>query len=189
MDRDLATIEEHAELEQEHGSFSSFLRELPVLVVTAVVVAWLVKSFIIQPFVIPSGSMEPTLVPGDRVLVTKFLYRFRDPQPGDIIVFIPPNDATKDFIKRVVAVGGQKLEVKSGKVYIDGRSAQEPSAATSGDLSNYGPLVIPAGSVFVMGDNRPNSMDGRVFGPIKTDKILGEAFTIYWPPDRIHWLR
>ncbi len=172
-------------MQDREGSLLSFLRELPFLIILAVVIAWFVKSFIFQPFYIPSGSMEPTLLPQDRVIVNKFIYRFRPPQKGDIVVFVPPNDLKRDYIKRVVAVGGETLEIIENEVYINGKKIVEPYRINSSDFSHYGPIKVPKNCVFVMGDNRPNSLDSRVFGPLKTSQILGKAIAVYWPPWRI----
>ncbi len=176
------------EMTEERGDVLSFFRELPLLLVTAVIIAWLVKSFIVHPFWIPTGSMEPTLMPQDRVMVNKFIYRFTSPKRGDIVVFIPPGDSGKDYIKRVIALPGETIEVKEGQVYINGRPLKEPYVINEPDKSNYGPLKVPEGHVFVMGDNRPNSADSRYFGPLPIDKIVGKAFLIYWPPWRIRLL-
>jgi signal peptidase I len=167
----------------QESTTTSFLKELPLLIITAVVIAYLIKAFIIQPFYIPSSSMKPTFYPGDRVLVSKFVYWFTKPKPGDIVVFEAPRD-TRDFIKRVVATEGQTIEVRLGKVYINGKPRSEPYV-NGGDYSNFGPIVVPKDAVFVMGDNRANSMDSRVFGPLPERRIIGKAFLIYWPPNRI----
>lgn len=164
----------------------SFLKELPILIISAVLIAWIVKSFIVQPFYIPSNSMIPTLKPQDRVIVNKLIYRVRDPQPGDIVVFIPPNDSKNDYIKRIIAIEGQSIEVSKGKVYIDGKLMEEKYVSSWKDRSNYGPVKVKEEHIFVMGDNRPNSFDSRVFGPVKKDKIIGKAMVIYWPPSRIN---
>lgn len=193
MDEELAK-KEGIEKEEKNlaggkkGELVVFLKELPILIITAVILAWLIKSFVVQPFYIPSGSMEPTLYPGDRVLVNKFLYRFKEPEPGNIVVFVPPGSAEKDYIKRIVAVEGEEIEAKNGKVYINGKSKSEPYIINMYNSSSYGPEKIPSDHVFVMGDNRPNSRDGRVFGPLSNDKIVGKAFMIYWPPRRIRIL-
>ncbi len=133
--------------------------------------------------------MEPTLFPNDRVIALKFLYRFGDPRSGDVVVFIPPNESTRDYIKRVIAVGGQTVKIESGVVYVDDEVLGEPYIGERKDLSNYGPVSIPDGDVFVMGDNRPNSLDSRVFGPIPEDSLVGKATIIYWPPSRIGIVR
>lgn len=172
---------------KEKDSFLSFLGELPVLVITAIVVAWVIKSFIVQPFYIPSSSMEPTLDIGDRVLVSKFSYRFFEPKPGDVVVFISPTssaDTEEDYIKRIVATPGMSIEVRGGKLFVNGRPKTEPYIRPESSTSNYGPLKVPKGKVFVMGDNRGNSKDSRYFGPIDKKKLLGKAFFIYWPVTR-----
>ena len=165
-----------------------FLKELPILIITAVILAWLIKSFVVQPFYIPSGSMEPTLYPGDRVLVNKFLYDFAQPEKSDVIVFLPPGTDDKDYIKRIVATEGEELEVKNGQVYVNGNAKNEPYIINQYNAGNYGPKRIPSDNVFVMGDNRPNSRDGREFGPLPAKRIVGKAFMIYWPPQRIQLL-
>lgn len=172
-------------------SFLSFLGELPVLILTAVVVAWIIKTFVVQPFYIPSSSMEPTLLPGDRVLVSKFVYRFTKPKPGDVVVFVAPSTNAsfeQDFIKRVVATEGMKLKVKAGRLYINGKPQKENFTRPDTPSSFFGEITVPKGTVFVMGDNRANSKDSRYFGPIKKESILGKAYVIYWPPDRFGWL-
>lgn len=174
--------------EQKRGELVTFLTELPILIITAVVLAWIIKSFVAQPFYIPSGSMEPTLYPGDRVLVNKFIGYFTSPKPDDIVVFIPPGNTDKDFIKRIIASGGQEIEVKGGKVYINGKAKSEPYIISMYDSNMYGPERVPSNHVFVMGDNRPNSQDSRVFGPLRESSIVGKAFMIYWPPQRIRLL-
>ena len=184
--------EEGREPAREKESFLSFLGELPVLIITAIVVAWLIKTFIIQPFYIPSSSMEPTLLPGDRVLVSKFTYRFGQPDPGDVIVFAAPQArdvAEQDFIKRIVAVPGMSVEVENGKLLIDGKVQTETYIKPDNINSNFGPSTVPAGKVFVMGDNRPNSKDSRFFGPIDKRELVGKAFFVYWPPGRGGFLR
>lgn len=163
-------------------SFWRWLGELIVLVAIAFAVAYLLKLFIVQPFYIPSGSMEPTLMPGDRILVNKFLYRFEDPRPQDVVVFEAPGDITKrDFIKRVVAVGGQTVELRGGEVHVDGKKLVEPYLSEVPDQSSFGPIEVPQGHVFVMGDNRTNSQDSRYFGSLPKSVLLGKAFVIYWP--------
>lgn len=168
--------------------FFSFFRELPLLLVVAVIIALTVKTFIVSPFWIPSGSMSPTLLPQDRVLVNKFIYRLTPIKRGDIVVFIPPTDSSVDYIKRVVGLGGETITVRDGQVYIDGKPLYEPYKVDAPDDSNFEPLKIPENYVFVMGDNRPNSQDSRSFGPLSTNRVVGKAFSIYWPPWRMRLL-
>lgn len=171
----------------------TFFRELPVLLVLAVLIAFVLKAYIVQPFWIPTGSMEKTLLPNDRVLALKFIYKFSEPKPGDIVVFIPPKyraTTKRDYIKRVIAVGGQKIKIVDGKVYVDGKLLNEPYLSSKDvDSGSMKEITIPKDKVFVMGDNRQNSMDSRVFGPANKTEIIGKAVLIYWPPNRIGLLR
>jgi len=175
-------------MSSEETTSTSFFRELPLLLVSAVLIAWTVRTFIFQPFYIPSGSMEPTLYPRDRVIVNKFIYRFSEPKRGDIIVFLPPND-NRDYIKRIIGLPGETLEIKKGVVYINQQQLSEPYKIKQPDLTNFGPFKIPPSNYFVMGDNRPNSSDSRVFGPLRKERIIGRAVLIYWPLSRLRWLR
>jgi len=187
----------------------AFWRELPVLVVMALVLALLIKTFLVQAFFIPSESMVRTLEPGDRVLVNKVIYRLRDPGRGDVIVFEDPHPKAhedrgvvagffgwisrgmglsqaqdEDFIKRIIGLPGETVEGRDGSVWIDGRKLDEPylNGVTT---ENFAPIKVPEGQYFVMGDNRPNSNDSRFsLGTIPRDKIVGEAFVIIWPPGR-----
>ena len=177
-------------MEEIRQSLYRFFRELPLLLVSAVIIAFLLKAFVVQPFWIPTGSMIPTLMPNDRVLALKIVYRFTDPQPGDIVVFLPPNGESKDYIKRVVAVGGQSIKIVDGKVFVNGKPLSEPYLSPEYcDSGTMKEIKIPEGYYFVMGDNRPNSLDSRVFGPIPRSAIIGKAVVIYWPLDRIRLLR
>ncbi len=174
---------------EKEGGILTFLGELPILILTAVVVAWLIKSFLVQPFYIPSSSMEPTLLPGDRVLVSKLNYRFREPRREDVIVFVAPergqSEEQQDFIKRIVGTPGMEIEVENGRLIVDGKLKKEDFTRPDHQNSRFGPFTVPLDSVFVMGDNRANSKDSRFFGPVDDDSIIGKAFVIYWPPDRI----
>lgn len=174
------------------------LVEWAAVIVGAVLIAVVVRTFIFQTFWIPSESMSTTLVTDDRVLVNKLSYRLHDVHRGDVVVFerppaMPPSDI-KDLIKRVVGLPGESVRVNQGKVYIDGRVLEEPytngqptEPCAEGDpaLASEAGLEIPEGHVLVMGDNRGNSEDGRCFGPIDEDLIVGRAFLIMWPPSKI----
>jgi signal peptidase I len=188
-----------------------FLRELPVLILIAFVLALLIKSFLVQAFYIPSESMDPTLKIGDRVLVEKVL---KHPHRGWIVVFTNPHPGPQphrnwlqsfghwlsegfgistppdeDFIKRVIGLPGETIELRHGVVYIDGKRLREPYLNQVKDTRDFPPTKVPAGHVFVMGDNRTNSNDSRFgLGPIPLDDIVGRAFVIIWPPSRIRWL-
>ena len=165
----------------------SLFREYAEALITAVVLALVIRTFVVQAFVIPSGSMLPTLRIGDYVLVNKFIYTFRSIRRGDIIVFKFPKDETQDFIKRVVGLPGETVEVRGKQVFIDGRPLYEPyaffaDAQRSGALEPYhlAPLVIPPGHLFVMGDNRDNSLDSRAWGLLEEAKVVGKAAIVYF---------
>ncbi len=172
-------------------SFIRWIAEMVGLVAVAFLLATAIKTWVVQPFIIPSGSMVPTLEISDRVLVNKFLYRFSDPRPGDIVVFLEPGSDSTDYIKRVIAIDGQTVDINDGKVSVDGVTV--PEGYTRGLRTDDGdvamPYVVPEESVFLMGDNRPNSRDSRWFGAQPTTRVLGKAFAIYWPPSRIRLLR
>lgn len=161
-----------------------FLWETLETIVVALVLALVIRTFVIQVFWIPSSSMEPTLNINDRIIVNKFIYRFRAPQRGEIVVFKYPVEESKepkrDFIKRVVGLPGENLKVVRGAVYINGKPLPEHHPMRA-DAANFGPVEIPSGSYFVMGDNRPNSYDSRYWKFLPRDKIVGPAFLRIWP--------
>ena len=196
----------------DHHGLLGFFRELPGLILIAFVLALLIKTFLVQAFYIPSASMVPTLEVGDRVLVNKLVYDFGVPQTNDVIVFEDPNapevergffegiwhwlteglgfatEAEQDFIKRVIGVPGDELEIKEGHVYINGEEFKE-APGVQPDTSTFGPVKVEKDMVFVMGDNRANSSDSRsILHQIPYDKIVGKAFVLLWPPSRIEWL-
>ncbi len=186
----------------------SFLTELPGLLLVALTIAVLIKTFVIQPFYIPSGSMLPTLEIDDRVMVSKLHYRFGDPKPGDIVVFESPYtsqddesflqavaeaileavgvaNGEEDLIKRVVATEGQTVEIHDNRVFVDGVPIEEPYLMPGSRMQDEAPTTVPSGHVFVMGDNRSASSDSRVFGPIPVSSIVGKAVFRIWPLDRL----
>jgi signal peptidase I len=190
--------------------FLAFLRELPVLILLAFALALVLKTFVVQAFYIPSGSMEPTLMPGDRVLVNKVLY---EPHRGDIVVFEDPSGQqpdrgivggvlhwlseglgfarppNEDFIKRVIGLPGETVELRDGNLYVDGERVPQPYLKGPVDTRPYGPKTVPPDTVFVLGDNRLYSNDSRFgLGFVPIDKIVGKAFVTIWPPPRIGWL-
>lgn len=162
------------------------LEFLVILLVSFVLVFGFVRPFVVEAFWIPSASMVPTLKYGDRVLVNKFIYRFTEPQRGDIIVFKSVEGDDQDLIKRVVGVPGDEIAVRGGKLFVNGEPQQEPYVNKKyPDRSFYAPTTVPKDHVFAMGDNRANSQDSRIFGPVPEKNIEGEAFLRFWPPDRI----
>lgn len=170
-------------------SFGRWLLETALLVVLAFILAQGIKTFVVQPFVIPTGSMIPTIEEGDRVIAEKITYRFfGEPQAGDVVVFDDPTGQNPQLIKRVIAVGGQTIDLRDGLVYVDGEPLTEPYV--HGQPTDIGsgavsfPAEIPEDTVFVMGDNRPNSGDSRFFGPQPIENVHGRAVWTYWPLNR-----
>jgi signal peptidase I len=186
----------------------SFWRELPLLLLIALMLAVLIKTFLVQAFFIPSGSMEETLQIDDRVLVAKQSYRIGDIARRDVIVFDAPDGSERkdenlieavarnvaesiglstprtEFIKRVIALPGETVEIVDNRVVIDGLALIEPYLPGGVRMRDMDPVTIPDGHVWVMGDNRNVSDDSRSFGPIATDSIVGRAVAIIWPPSR-----
>lgn len=176
---------------RRHSSTRNTL-EWVAVIVGAVLVALLIKTFVVQAFRIPSESMVPTLEMGDRVLVNKLSYDAHDLNRGDVVVFSRPAtlpggpDEPKDLIKRVIGLPGDELLTRDGELYVNDQLLEEPYLPEG--TPTYGidePLTVPEGEVLVLGDNRENSSDGRVFGTIPQDTIIGRAFMIMWPPGRI----
>lgn len=166
---------------------SASIWEFAKTLIIAFVLAQLIMVSVAQAFQVEQFSMEPTLLPRDRVLVDKFLYRFRQLHRGDVIVLKYPLNPSRNYIKRIVALPGDRLEVREGQLYVNGQRVREGyiNGAAQG---SYGPLTVPADSVFVMGDNRNNSEDSRSFGALKRNHIVGQAILIYWPPQRMRLL-
>lgn len=203
------TLSEPRPADQEERR--SFLRELPILFIVALAVAIVLKTFVVQAFFIPSSSMEPTLEPGDRVLVQKVVY---GPDRGDVIVFSDPQGRPgpdrgivggfvhwlsstlgierpehEDFIKRVIGLPGETVELRDGRLFVDGVRIREPYLKGAVDTRDYGPVKVPEGALFVLGDNRLNSNDSRFgLGFVPVDKVVGRAFAIVWPPSRVGWI-
>jgi signal peptidase I len=188
----------------------SVTREYAEALIVALLLAFFIRSFIVQAFKIPSGSMLPTLQIGDHILVSKFLYGLRLPYPlettlwewgqpdrGDVIVFVYPRDRSKDFIKRVIAVAGDTVEIRHKKVYLNGTKVDDQHATFKysdqeipGPRDNLGPMTVPDHKLFVMGDNRDESHDGRFWGFVDLDDVKGKAFLIYWSWDGdASWVR
>ena len=184
-----------------HKSEKSVVREYAEAILVAIILALFIRSFVVQAFKIPSGSMLPTLQIGDHLLVNKFIYGVKIPMVGtvlipwksparnDIVVFKFPEDRSIDYIKRVVAVAGDTVELKNKQLYINGEAVNSPNAhftsntimkASAGPRDNMGPVKVPEGRIFVMGDNRDNSYDSRFWGFVDLKDVLGKAFVLYW---------
>lgn len=187
---------------QQYTGFTKFRKEWLEPIVIALVLVFLIKTFFMQNFKIPSSSMEDTLLIGDRLFASKFIYgakipftqkrifKVRDPKPGDVIVFAFPRDPSKDYIKRCVAVGGQTVQIIDKQVFVDGKQMELPEDAKFIDQSvlpsRFGPrdnmqkTTVPDDSFFVMGDNRDNSNDSRYWGFVPYENLKGKAVFIYW---------
>lgn len=192
----------------------SKIREFIESVLVAFVIAAFIISFIVQAFKIPSGSMIPTLLIGDHLFVNKFIYGVKipyfrttiipvtDPKREDVIVFIYPQDRSKDFIKRVIGVAGDTIEMKNKKLFINGKAYADPYGVYDEPVilpaevqprDNFGPVTVPQRSLFVMGDNRDHSLDSRFWGFVDLKDVQGKAFILYWSWDReeknVRWSR
>jgi signal peptidase I len=164
---------------------SSCFMEILQSLLVAVVLAFIIHTFIMQNFRIPSGSMIPTLQIQDYIFASKLSYRFNEPKRGDIVVFKYPKDTTRFFVKRLIAVGGESVALKNSKLYIDGRQVAEDYLPEGLRFPDYGPVTVPEGNYFMMGDNRNNSSDSRDWGFVTESLIVGKEIFIYWPPARI----
>src|SRR5215218_5339755 len=161
---------------------SGILEFLVIMLVAFVLVFGLIRPFVVEAFRIPSESMVPTLEVGDRVLANKFIYRFSEPERGDIVVFQNAEagqyeDIEDTLIKRVVGVEGDEIQVQNGSLLVNGEAQQEPYLNDEDPFRGfYGPITVPPNHVFMMGDNRNNSGDSRIFGPVSLEKLKGKAF-------------
>jgi signal peptidase I len=200
-----------ATVEEEKKREKSTVREYAEAIGMALLLALFIRTFIVQAFKIPSGSMIPTLLIGDHILVNKlsygvrfpfwshYLVEFKKPQRGNVVVFIFPEDRSKDFIKRVIGVEGDLVEIRGKKISINGQPVDDPHAHFEGDdasggviqiRDDYGPRRVPPNHIFVMGDNRDRSYDSRFWGFVNLDDVKGKAFLIYWSWDgNDRWVR
>ena len=187
----------------------SAIREYAEAIGMALFLALFIRTFIVQAFKIPSGSMIPTLQVGDHILVNKlsygtripfwekYLIEFKKPQRGDVIVFVFPEDPSKDFIKRVIGIGGDTVEIRGKRVYINNRLLEDPHAYFEGDRErmlqirgDFGPVRVPEDYLFVMGDNRDRSYDSRFWGFVNIQAVKGKALMVYWSWDGTdRWVR
>jgi signal peptidase I len=179
----------------------SKIQEYVEAILIAILIAFFIRTFIVQAFKIPSGSMKPTLQIGDHILVNKFIYGVKipllrttlipvtEPKRGDIVVFIYPEDRSKDFIKRLIGVAGDTVEIRNKKIFLNGKLYEDLHGVYTDDVvlpaalqkrDNFGPVTVPQGSIFVMGDNRDQSYDSRFFGFVELKDVMGKAMIIYW---------
>jgi len=183
------------------------IRDWVESIIVAFLLAMVIRAFIVQAFKIPTGSMRPTLIEGDLILVNKFIYgakvpftkirlpKITDPKRGDVIVFIYPEDRKKDFIKRLIGLPGDIVEIKKGTLYINSKPLLDPVFNqryyyNRGDFAREGEkLIVPEDNFFVLGDNSGSSKDSRYWGFVPRDNILGKAMCIYFPPKRIRIIK
>jgi signal peptidase I len=184
-------------------------KETGLLIAIALLIVWPVRTFVAQAYYIPSASMTPQLAVNDRVLVSKLAYDLHDPHRGDIVVFDAPpglpaipdrssalirfirhlfQPSTQEYIKRVVALPGEKVEAREGRIIIDGKRLVEPYLPRGTVTQDFSARVVPAHQLWVMGDNRGNSEDSRVFGPIRRASVVGRAVVRVWPVQRTSFL-
>jgi signal peptidase I len=167
------------------------LVEWVLVLLTAALVALVLRTFVVQTFYIPSGSMEPTLQVGDRILVDKLSYHLHAPHRGDIVVFARPpaedcpGPSVSDLVKRVIGLPGETISAQGGAVYIDGQRLAEPWLPARDITAPFPPLRIPAGQYFVMGDNRGDSCDSRIWGVVPRSYIVGHVVARIWPLSRV----
>lgn len=168
----------------------------PILI--ALVLALVIRTFLVQAFKIPTGSMKPTFMENDRILVDKLSYRFKEPHRGDIIVFKYPVDTKKDFVKRLIAFGGETVEIKNGSVFVNGKRVEEPNTIVKNYYYNrndwpYGregqKFTVPQAHLFALGDNSAQSSDSRNWGFVPRNYLKGRAIVIYWPPSRVRLIK
>jgi signal peptidase I len=162
-------------------------RELLETLVIALVLAFLIRTFVFESFQVQGHSMLPTLHNNDRVLVNKLAFRLGKPKTGEVVVFQSPVVPSQDWIKRVIGVPGDTVSIRHDQVFINGKLYPEPFLKYRGS-ENYGPVKVPPGDLFVLGDNRPISYDSRYFGMLKENRVRGRAFLIWWPLNRFRWL-
>lgn len=173
--------DQKAESSKRYSLFVEIIQSLAV----AVVLAFLIHTYVMQNFRIPSASMEPTLQIQDYIFASKLSYRFQEPKRGDIVVFKYPKDTTRYFVKRLIAVGGETVALRNSQLFINGQHVPEDYLPPGLRFSDFGPVEVPAGNYFMLGDNRNNSSDSREWGFVPRELIVGKEIFIYWPPSRI----
>ena len=161
----------------------------------ALIIALFLRQFIVQSSLVFSGSMIPTLKSAthkefaDRLIVNKLIYHFNEPERGDIVLFKSPYKDGKQYVKRLIGLPGETVEIRRGMVYINNKLLVIPGVTIRRDYSTLNKQKIPKNSYFMLGDNRPNSADSRIWGFVSKEELIGEALFIYWPINRIRWVR
>ena len=171
------------------NSLGEEAKDWVISIFAAVIMALLIRTFIVELYIVDGPSMRPTLQHEERLVVNKFIYKIRNPEKGEILIFKYPRDTSRDFIKRVIATGGDTIEIKEGRVYVNDQMLKEDYILEK-TRTEYPKVTIPEGTVFVMGDNRNNSDDSRFadVGFVPLDLIKGKAVVVFWPLDNIQSL-
>lgn len=162
----------------------SMLRELLETVISAGIIAFIIITFIGQVTVVRGASMEPTLHDRERLIANKISYRFESPERNEIIIFRPPIGIKRNYIKRIIGISGDKIEIVDGKIYVNDQALEEPYVKYR-SYEDMPPTIIPADSFFVLGDNRPNSSDSRYWGFVPRKNVVGKAWVVFWPLNKI----
>ena len=207
MNKPSATSKTSEDKKSSAAKPKSTIREWVESILIAFVLAMFIRTFFVQAFKIPTGSMRMTLIEGDAILVNKLIYgakvpftdirlpAFTQPQRGDVVVFIFPQDTKKDFIKRVVGLPGETVEIKNGTIYINDKPVVDQKLSPQyyynrGDFGDLGKKIrVPDNQFFVLGDNSASSQDSRYWGFVPRGNLLGKAMVIYWPPTRIRLIK
>ncbi|VBB05640.1 peptidase s26a signal peptidase i [Lucifera butyrica] len=165
------------------------IKDWVISILIAVILAFFIRHFIVELYMVEGPSMRPTLLNGERLVVNKFIYRFKTPERGDVLIFRYPRDPSRDFIKRVIAVAGDTIEIKDGRVFVNGQLQNEPYILEP-MRGSYPLSTVPPGTIFVMGDNRNNSEDSRFpdVGFVPLDLVKGKAMVVFWPLDHMKTL-
>lgn len=165
------------------------IKDWVISILIAIVLAFLIRYFVVELYMVEGPSMRPTLLSGERLVVNKFIYRFKPPERGEILVFRYPQDPSRDFIKRVIAVAGDTIEIKEGRVFVNGQLLQE-NYILEKTKGSYPLATVPAGTVFAMGDNRNNSEDSRFkdVGFVPLTLVKGKAIVVFWPFEELKTL-
>lgn len=189
-------MEQENIVESKPSTVKSEAMEWIKALLIAAVLVFMIRYFIFAPFIVDGPSMEPNFETGERLIVNKFIYDFRDPRHGEVIVFHAPEG--KDYIKRVIALEGETVKVSDNKVYVNGKEVDEDyirdivaEKAKNGEkyTADFAEVTVPAGEIFAMGDNRRNSKDSRMIGPQPVSKIVGRADIIFWPAEKIQLVK
>jgi len=162
----------------------SMVRELLETVISAGIIAFIIITFIGQVTVVRGASMEPTLHNNERLIANKISYRFERPERGEIIIFRPPLEIKRNYIKRIIGIPGDKIEIANGEIYLNDKKLEEPYVKNR-SYENMPPTIVPDDSFFVLGDNRPNSSDSRYWGFVPRKNVVGRAWIVFWPLNRI----